>query len=450
MRQPGGLRLACLLLLLLHSIVGGSSDVAVGPLPLSQTCGWPSVHRGGLFGNATVRLAQRLLGHALGDRIVADGVFTSDTTTAIERFQTVAGLNGSGAITAGYLNAGTWPALVSTAAHNPVTGSRQLVLALQDALAATGYATPLTGQLDSPTRNNLAALLRERGPPGAAPAPPDMVSATTWHLLTTGCNSSVSGAFWFDAGWPQGNMTSEMLSCLHASGMEYATFECWVEQSSGPHAPQHSGSFWDGCVGNIARAQAAGFAKVGAYMFPGRNGDPAAQATWLLGNLTVHAVRFENVMLDVEGADWSQHTAAENAEFMLAIKRVFDDAGVKITVYAGRQWPSYFGNKFSAFAQLPLVYAHYDLVPSFCKSKYRQRPHTVAPSTFGRFTLSWNRACTAFTDMHAPESGLDDFPAGSYGGWSVPAGKQFWDGQEGERLCGTGALDWDWSPEPFW
>lgn len=30
------------------------------------------------------------------------------------------------------------------------------------------------------------------------------------------------------------------------------------------------------------------------------------------------------------------------------------------------------------------------------------------------------------------------------------SGKQFWDGQKGEKMCGTGALDWDWSAEPFW
>jgi hypothetical protein len=45
---------------------------------------------------------------------------------------------------------------------------------------------------------------------------------------------------------------------------------------------------------------------------------------------------------------------------------------------------------------------------------------------------------------------LYDFAPASYGGWKRASGKQFWDGQAGERLCGTGALDWDWSPEPFW
>jgi hypothetical protein len=39
--------------------------LAPPPQPLAQTCGWPSVHAGGLFGAPTVRLAQRLLGFAL-------------------------------------------------------------------------------------------------------------------------------------------------------------------------------------------------------------------------------------------------------------------------------------------------------------------------------------------------------------------------------------------------
>ena len=51
-----------------------------------------------------------------------------------------------------------------------------------------------------------------------------------------------------------------------------------------------------GCPANIANARAAGFSKVGAYMYPGRNGDPADQATWLLGNLSEHSVGFDAVM----------------------------------------------------------------------------------------------------------------------------------------------------------
>eukprot|EP01046_Picozoa_sp_COSAG06_P007235 COSAG06_NODE_351_length_16930_cov_7.238904_2_plen_129_part_00 len=114
-------------------------------------------------------------------------------------------------------------------------------------------------------------------------------------------------------------------------------------------------------------------------------------------------------MLDVEGSDWSQHSTEDNRRFLLKLKAILDAASVKITVYAGRLWPTFFGDNFDAFSHLPLIYAHYDLVPSFY-----------------------------------------DFPAQGYGGWTAPVGKQIWDGQEGEKICGTGELDWDWSPQPFW
>jgi hypothetical protein len=35
------------------------------------------------------------------------------------------------------------------------------------------------------------------------------------------------------------------------------------------------------------------------------------------------------------------------------------------------------------------------------------------------------------------------------GGWKWAAGKQFWDGVDGESVCGA-HLDWDWSATPFW
>lgn len=404
----------CTLLVLHAGTLGGGSSI---PRPLAETCGWPSVHAGGLFGAPTVRLAQRLLGFALHEPSIApDGVLGATTTSAIKQFQAKAGITNRSDVTEGFLNAGTWPVLVSGATV-PLAESKQLSLAVQDALTANGYPTPLTGAPDATTREMLMRFERDRGAaPGWSRKHDSFaalsVSNRTWHLLSTGCNSSASpgrGAFWFDAGWPQGNMSSDMLSCLRSNGFEYATFECWVEQSANPSAQEHSGSFWNGCVGNIARAHAAGFASVGAYMFPGRNGDPAAQASWLLGNLSYNNVRFDAIMLDIEGDDWAQHSQSDNVAFLLAIKRVFDAAGAQYTIYSGREWPTFFGVNFTAFSERPLFYAHYDLVPSFY-----------------------------------------DFPAGGYGGWSSPQGKQFWDGQADEKMCGTGALDWDWSPAPFW
>jgi hypothetical protein len=375
-------------------------------IPLRDVCGWPSLYTGGLFGPPTVRLAQRMLGFVLNESIVADGNFTSATVASIKKFQEIAGINAS---TPGRLSAGTWPALVDACVNSSLAKSSLLTLALQDALTFNGFTTPLTGHLDDQTVQALSKFQRQRG---AARQPPGSVDASTWHLLATGCRSGIDGgAFWFDAGWPQGSLDVSTLSCLHAHGFEFGTFECWVEQSRSASQPHHQGSFWSECPRNVANARQAGFASVGVYMFPGRNGDPVAQTKWLLGNLSAHSVTFDAVMLDVEGDDWLQHTHEENRAFMLSIKGVLDAAHVPYTVYSGRLWPSFFGDGFTAFQDAPLIYAHYDAVPS-----------------------------------------LYDFIASpKYGGWSQAAGKQFWDGQGVEyQLCGTGPLDWDWSPQPFW
>ena len=93
---------------------------------------------------------------------------------------------------------------------------------------------------------------------------------------------------------------------------------------------------------------------------------------------------------------------------MLSLRSVFDNAKIPVTVYSGPSWASYFGGDFAAFADVPLIYAHYDNIPSFY-----------------------------------------DYDFAPYGGWKVPAGKQFYDGIAPEIVCGI-PLDWDWSPEQFW
>ena len=85
-----------------------------------------------------------------------------------------------------------------------------------------------------------------------------------------------------------------------------------------------------------------------------------------------------------------------------------ESEGWQLIVYSGRNWPTYFGDDFSDFSASPLVYAHYDNVPS----------------TY-------------------------DFDFAPYGGWAAAAGKQFWDGIDPEILCEV-PMDWDWSPAPFW
>jgi hypothetical protein len=135
-----------------------------------------------------------------------------------------------------------------------------------------------------------------------------------------------------------------------------------------------------------------------------------AQAGELLTTLRDNGVAFTSVMLDIEGDDWDHYTPAENAAFLTALRGALEDAGApNLVVYAGSSWAGWFGENYTRWADRPLVYAHYDNVPSF----YDARDNV-------------------------------------YGGWASPAGKQFWDGSAGEQLCGSGPLDWDWSPRRFW
>jgi peptidoglycan hydrolase-like protein with peptidoglycan-binding domain len=370
-----------------------AAGASPSPLP-SQQCGWPAVYNGGHFGPPTVRLAQYLLGNALHlQEINADGIFSANTTTEIKEFQTSVQLTADG-----FLGPETWAALVATAPLGPASSATAAISGLQDALTVNGFRINVTGVFNAATVATLAAFQSERRDPSCVNG--TMVTPSTWHLLATGCNAS--GVFWFDAGWPQGSMSVETLTCLHDQGkFEFATFECWVEEGV-------KGSFWQECVDNIANAWTAGFEAVGVYMFPQRYYDAAPQAQWLLGNLTQNNVRFQAVMLDIEGGKWTQYTHEENQAFVAELRRVFDTAAVNVTVYCGDEWPDFFGSNFTAFSDLPLVYAHYDNVPSF----------------------------------------YDFFPR--YGGWDKPAGKQFWDGSQGEVICNSGALDWDWSSKRFW
>ncbi len=153
--------------------------------------------------------------------------------------------------------------------------------ALQDSLTFNGFPTKITGNFDSITVKQLHAFGNSRGINTSS----SVVDFETWHLLTSGCNSSKSAAFWIDVGWPQGSVTDEQLQCLLAAGFKFITFECWLEEKGGV--------FWHPCVDNIFRAQAAGFA-VGVYMFPWRAADASIQVSQLLGNLSVRSP-FHNI-----------------------------------------------------------------------------------------------------------------------------------------------------------
>lgn len=201
-------------------------------------------------------------------------------------------------------------------------------------------------------------------------------------------------------GWPQGSISTETFQCLKANHFEYAVIECWREKDGG--------TFWTECVDNVANARAAGYNSVDVYGYFERYRDPAAQANELLNNLTFYDVQYNAIMIDVEGDKWNEFSQEDNQNFMLSLRGVFDNKQIPLIMYASSVWNTYFGTNFTAFSDLPLVYAHYDNIPSF---------------------YDWD---------YAP-----------YGGWEKASGKQFYDGIEPEVLCGL-PLDWDWSPSPFW
>lgn len=374
------------------------SELDLSDMPRS-ICGYPSLHTDGKFPEWNTRLAQYLLGYALEKDIEVDGVFTDETTAQIEEFQENTDLEVNG-----FLNINTWPSLFATVTPTQYYETEGTpVTALQDLLRNTyGYSkVDMDGIYGNNTRDALADFQQRRD---LDTTNGETVDAQTWHVLVTDCSNSIHseqpGHYWFDAGWPQGNMSTATLECLHAAGFEYAVFECWTNGDLGHYHEE--------CEQNIANAHAAGFGLVDAYMFPSRDGDPSSQVKTLVNNLREADVDFGAVMLDVEGDDyWLPHSQEDNRAFMDAIKKALEDLNQRYFVYSGSKWPDYFGDDYTAFSHVPLVYAHYDNVPSF----------------------------------------YDYYMV--YGGWETPAGKQFYDGIDPEILCDI-PLDWDWSPSAFW
>jgi len=349
-----------------------------------------------------------LLAFALSDDdYVIDGVFSNQTTADIKAFESMKGLSVDG-----YLNINSWPSLIATVTplradistsastesnSNSNSNSDLPVAALQDALGVSGFPVAITGKFDPATVDALSKFQSSRQTKETSGT---VVDEQTWHLLATQCNATLPGYYWFDVGWPQGNISVSTYTCLKNAGFQYAVIEAWREQGD-------NGSFWAPAVDNIKNAWLAGYDRADAYMYPQRFSDPKIQAQQLLGNLSLYNVEFGAVMLDIEGTNWNNFTLNQNQEFILALRSVFDEAKVPIIIYCGPAWSTYFGTDFTAFSDVPLVYAHYDNVPSY---------------------YDWDFA--------------------PVGGWTHAAGKQFWDAVD-EVVCNL-ELDWDWSAEPFW
>ena len=355
-------------------------------------CGWPYLEQNFVRpSHIQTRLVQRLL-----NMTNASGIFDDATTEALKAFQTANGLPSDGDI-----GSQTWPVLTATASSITFgANGMSAIIGAQEILTEYGFNTTLSGNFDLQTVTALAAFSQSRG---ADDTSGKLLGPQQWHLLATNCNSSApNSTFWMDIGWPQGLLNVETLTCMREY-FGFITFECWLERSA----------WFPTCAQNIANAHSAGFSdkEIGVYMFPVRADDPSLQASWLVSNLTAVGAVYNTIMIDIEGDDWvtDNRTQADNREFITALRDGLESAGQKVVIYSGLQWITYFGKDFTSFSDLPVVYAHYDLVPSFY-----------------------------------------DFLDSPYGGWTRPSGKQFWDGQQGEVLCGTGPIDWDWSDRQWW
>ena len=371
----------------LVSFVNALSENAFPP------CGWPYLEQNFVRpSHFQTRLVQRLL-----NMTNASGIFDDVTTNALKSFQAANKLPADGDI-----GSETWPVLTATASSITAgESSLSAIVGAQEILSeAYGYNLSTTGNFDADTVTALAAFSTSRG---ADDITGSILGPQQWHLLATNCNSSSPNAsFWLDIGWPQGLLSVDTLTCMKGY-FGFITFECWLERSA----------WFPTCAENIKNAHAAGYSmqEVGVYMFPVRALDPALQAAWLVSNLSAASVEYNTVMIDIEGDDWvtNNRTQADNRAFITALRSGLEAAGQKVVIYSGLQWNTYFGKDFTSFSDLPVVYAHYDLVPSFY-----------------------------------------DFLDSPYGGWVRPAGKQFWDGQDGQVTCGTAPIDWDWSDRKWW
>ena len=287
LRQVGILAAA----LLGVGVNGEEYELDLSDMPRS-ICGFPSLHTGGKFPEWNTRVAQYLLGFALERDIHVDGVFSEETTGQIEAFQEQAGLTVNG-----YLNIDTWPSLLGLVTPLEVgeasAAESAAILALQDMLVNIyGYAdVSLTGEFDAVTQSAVLDFQSSRNLPMSASA---SVDSETWHLLLTQCNTnpgnSLIGHYWFDAGWPQGNVSVATLECLQDAGFEYAVFECWRN---------NNGTYYGECAQNVENAWKAGYEAVDVYMFPDRDGNPGTQVQQLVGNLSASGVKYSAIMIDM-------------------------------------------------------------------------------------------------------------------------------------------------------
>ena len=60
-------------------------------------------------------------------------------------------------------------------------------------------------------------------------------------------------------------------------------------------------------------------------------------------------------MLDIEGPTWN-FTQSENRDYIIALRSAVERGGLNVTFYC-TNWPETFGPDFTAFKDVPLIYA---------------------------------------------------------------------------------------------
>jgi peptidoglycan hydrolase-like protein with peptidoglycan-binding domain len=230
------------------SVLTSASELPLPNGPQSQ-CAFPRLCPACKMNAVTIRIAQRLIASALNvSSFTPDGVFTPGFAANITRFQQSYSLP-----TTGIMDSTTWRALAALSSIGP-SSSATSIAALQDALAVLGWKIALNGVWDNDTSTAFAAFRSSRKLP---PSPPSTTPAD-WLFLSSWCNPA-AGSFWFDAGWPQGEIDILTLACLRYAGFEFATFECW----RGRPGQEHLNGWWPQCLRNLVNARAAGFSKLG-------------------------------------------------------------------------------------------------------------------------------------------------------------------------------------------
>ncbi|ELR23388.1 Lysozyme, putative [Acanthamoeba castellanii str. Neff] len=163
------------------------------------------------------------------------------------------------------------------------------------------------------------------------------------------------------------------------------------------------------CVSN---AWAAGFAHVDivhyyAFLCPncGGNNPPANAVSAIDNYLKSNNVQYGQLWFDIEQCTGCWNDDASNFAFIKQAVASAQRLGMSVGIYSSDyEWGATVGASTRGFPGLPLWYAHYDNMPSF-----------------------------------------NDAWAYSFGGWTRPAIKQYYDRDSG--ACGVTNIDLDWYPD---